>query len=463
MLLTIQAQLNPGSDLGYLLHKHPERHFQETLSAGIAHLFYPEVQDQQATVALWLEVDPVGLVRRKAGQREQDAWNLEQYVNDRPFVASSLMSVAIARCLKSAMNGISQDRPELAQSDLPLKITISVVRLKGGLMTAKNLFEPLGYELQFSETILDSQFPEWGRSPSGTLELKGCLKLSDALKHLYVLLPVLDRYKHYWIDQQEVEKLLRRGEGWLAQHPDYEWITRQYLQDRPSLTRQALMRLRPELETEDAEDVQELELEKPLSLNQQRIQAVLDVLNQNQVQSVVDLGCGEGQVLKALLNQTRIQRIIGVDVSTLELEKAVRKLKYQRLPEAQRTRIELLHGSVLYRDQRYQDVEAALLIEVIEHLEPFQIERLTQTLFGSLHPPLLIVTTPNAEYNAVWELEGLRHHDHRFEWDRKRFARWASKCARDFGYIVDLQPIGQEHPDYGSPTQMAIFSREDAL
>lgn len=459
MLLTLRAELSPGSDLGHLLHKHPDRVFSTELSAGRAHVFYPELSEHAATAALWLDVDPIGLVRRQ----HDDGLAMDQYVNDRPYVASSLLSVAISRCLSSALNGRCEARPELAETPLRLTARVSVLASRGGPGLIEQMFLPLGYTVSAERQALDSAFPDWGESPYYVLTLQGHKRLSELLNHLYVLLPALDRHKHYYFGDDEVDKLLRRGAGWLAEHPAQELIARRYLQDKRSLTRQALERLLPAASAEPVAPVaREEELEKPLSLNEQRIQRVLEVLNQNQVQSVADLGCGEGRILQRLLRETRIPRLIGIDVASRELERADRR--FRRLSEAQAKRVSLLQGSVLYRDARWCEVDAALLIEVIEHLEPFQLERLGRTLFGEQKPPLVLVSTPNREYNARFGMlpHQLRHADHRFEWTRQEFHRWAKRIAERYGYLLESQPIGEADPELGPPTQMIVFSRQEA-
>ncbi|MGV3526217.1 MAG: 3' terminal RNA ribose 2'-O-methyltransferase Hen1 [Candidatus Sericytochromatia bacterium] len=458
MLLCLEAQLSPGSDLGYLLHKHPERVFQKKLSAGQATLFYPEIGAHQATAALWLDIDPIGLVRRKDAQPGP-----EGYVNDRPYVASSYVSVALREVLASALKGQCPQRPELAEAVLPLRASLSVVAVRGGPELLESLFGPLGYQVEAERLPLDPQFPEWGDSPYYRLAISGQQRLGDLLRHLYVLLPVLDRRKHYWIDHSEVEKLLASGAGWLASHPAQALIVRRYLQDRPSLTRQALERLlNADGPAAPPHEHLEAQLEKPLSLNEQRMERVVALLKASGAQRVVDLGCGEGRVLKRLLTETRIPHLIGVDVASRELEKAERRLKLTRQPDAQSERVQLLQGSALYRDRRLDGAEAVLLIEVIEHLEPFQLDRLARTLLGAQRPPLVLLSTPNREYNAVFGMapDQLRHSDHRFEWTRAEFADWTAQVGSRFGYTVEHEGIGEAHPDWGPPTQLAILRRE---
>ncbi|HEY0386697.1 MAG TPA: 3' terminal RNA ribose 2'-O-methyltransferase Hen1, partial [Pyrinomonadaceae bacterium] len=242
MLLTITNTLAPATDLGYLLHKSPYRAQTFPLSFGQAHVFYPEAQRERCTAALLLDVDPVGLVRNRRGQAGAGR-TLEQYVNDRPFVASSFLSVAIARVFSSALSGKSKEHEALAETRLPLRAKIAVLPCRGGEGFLRRLFEPLGYEVKATQHVLDEKFPEWGESNYFTVELDGRVRLRELLTHLYVLVPVLDNEKHYWVGDEEVEKLLRHGEGWLASHPEREAIAHRYLKFRHSLAREALARL----------------------------------------------------------------------------------------------------------------------------------------------------------------------------------------------------------------------------
>src|SRR5690348_2006576 len=146
MLLTITTTHSPASDLSYLLHKHPAKVQQAELSGGIAHLFYTEVSEERCTAALLLDIDSVALVR-KSGSSGND-FALEQYVNDRPYVASSFMSAAIAKAYSSAMNGKCKDKPELVNVAMPFEVTIAVLPVRGGENLLQELFEPLGYTIE---------------------------------------------------------------------------------------------------------------------------------------------------------------------------------------------------------------------------------------------------------------------------------------------------------------------------
>ena len=469
MLLTITTTHQPATDLGFLLHKNPARAQTFDLTFGKAHVVYPEASAERCTAALVLDVDPVGLVRGRRGP-EGDGRLLTQYVNDRPYVASSFLSVAIAEVFGTAMSGRSKDRPELTELAIPLEVRLAVVPCRGGETFLRRLFEPLGYIVAASAQPLDPTVPEWGDSRYYTVTLTGERRLSELLSHLYVLIPVLDDEKHYWVGDDEVDKLLRHGEGWLATHPECEIITRRYLKHQHSLVRDAIARIVTE-ETSDEEeqtpaarDAEEGALERTLSLNEQRLASVLGALRASGATSVVDLGCGEGKLLRQLLDDRQFTRIVGMDVSYRALETAMDRLKLDRMPPKQRERIELIHGSLLYRDQRLAGFDAASVVEVIEHLDPPRLSAFERVAFERARPATVIITTPNAEYNVRWEslpAGKFRHRDHRFEWTREQFQQWGTAIADRFGYAVRFAPIGPVDADVGSPTQMGIFTRSE--
>jgi 3' terminal RNA ribose 2'-O-methyltransferase Hen1 len=470
MLLTIATTHQPATDLGYVLHKHPRRAQAFGLSFGRAHVFYPEASDERCTCALLLEIDPVGLVRGRQGP-PGEGFALAQYVNDRPYVASSFLSVAIAEVFGTALSGRCAARPELVETPLPLQARLAVVPCRGGEGLLRRLFEPLGYTLAAQQHPLDERFPEWGESPYFSVELGATTRLRELLAHLYVLLPVLDDDKHYWVGEDEVAKLLRHGEDWLAAHPERELIAGRYLRHRRSLVRDALDRLvgeeTPEADaTTEARDQEEVAAEQRsgLRLNEQRIGAVLAALKAGGARRVLDLGCGEGHLLRALLADPDFSEIVGLDVSYRALEIAADRLRLDRLPPRQRERVKLLQGSLTYRDDRLAGFDAAALVEVIEHLDPWRLAAFERALFESARPLTVIVTTPNREYNARFEMlpDGhFRHRDHRFEWTRAEFQDWATGVANRHGYAVRHVAIGPDDPRVGSPTQMAVFRRID--
>jgi 3' terminal RNA ribose 2'-O-methyltransferase Hen1 len=457
VLLTISTTHRPATDLGFLLHKHPDRGQSFSLPFGRARVFYPEASEERCTAALLLDIDPVGLVRR--GGRS-GGFALAEYVNDRPYVASSFLSVALVTVFKSAMAGTCKGFEELAESAIPLEAWLPVLPARGGADEVRCLFEPLGYTVQIDPVELDPEYPEWGESRYVALRLSAECRLADLLTHLYVLIPVLDDEKHYWVDDTEIEKLMRRGEGWLAAHPERDLIVRRYLKKQAQLFFPALEQLDAVAPVAGDPDP-ETELAEPTPLREHRLAAVQTVLEQSGARRVLDLGCGPGALLTRLM-AGRYEQIVGMDVSAHALQQAARRLKLDELHDAQRGRIELMQGALTYRDRRLEGFDAAVLMEVIEHLDPPRLTALEQNIFETAQPGTVVVTTPNAEYNARWEslpAGEFRHSDHRFEWTRAQFAEWGDRVADRYGYLVRYVPVGHEDPDVGTPSQMAVFTR----
>lgn len=456
MYLSLATTHRPATDLGFLLHKHPGRVHETELPFGKAVLFYPQATEERCEAALMIDVDPVGLVR---GKGRSDGM-LDQYVNDRPYAASSFLSVALARSLRTAMTGASRERQALADAAIPLEAVVTPLPARGGgEELVRELFEPLGWTVDV--TPVDG-------GGYVTLKLAGEGRVQTLLTQLYVLIPVLDDDKHYWVGDDEVAKLLRRGEGWLESHPAKELIARRYLAHRRSLAREALERLAPETrdEADEAADAakpqREEALETPLRLNDQRMIAVTQALKAAGARSIADLGCGEGKLLQRLVKERWAETVVGVDASVRDLERAQRRLKLDLATGPKEGRVRLLHGSLTYRDQRWEGCDAAALVEVIEHLEPDRLPALVKVVFGAARPATVVVSTPNAEYNALFPnlpAGAFRHPDHRFEWSRAEFAAWCEDVCAAHGYAVELSDIGEVDATLGAPTQMAVFTK----
>jgi SAM-dependent methyltransferase len=500
VLLTVTTTHSPATDLGFLLHKHPGRVQSFGVAAGAAHVFYPEASDARCTAALLLEVDPVALVRGPGD-------SVTHYVNDRPYAASSLLAVALKGVFGTALTGRCAARPELAASALPLEIRVPALRCAGGTGLAARLFGPLGWDVRAVPVPLEPA--SWGDSAYVDLRLTGTVRLADALNHLYVALPVLDDAKHYWVSTDEVDKLVRAGSGWLAGHPEKELITRRYLAHRRALTDAALARLAESDDLDPAEldnAVPELAPEtgppadtvaqadtapwagtapqadtvpwagtgapgtgapaagRPVPLAVLRRRAVLGVLRDAGARTVADLGCGEGTLTGDLLHDAQFTTVIAADVSARALAQAARRLRLDRMPDARRARLTLIQSSLTYRDARLAGLDAAVLMEVIEHVEPDRLSALERAVFGFAAPRAVVVTTPNREYNPEYGMTGgrLRHRDHRFEWDRAEFTGWATRVGAAYGYGVRFAGVGQETPAAGAPTQLAVFTRAGA-
>lgn len=466
MLLNITTTHQPATDLGFLLHKHPERFQSVDLSVGKAHVFYPEATEQRTTASLLLDIDPIDMVR---GGRNLagEGFALGQYVNDRPYVASSFMSSAISKAFSSAMNGVCNKHPELLGLAMPFEVQLfSLPAPQGGESLIRRLFEPLGYEVDVVRHVLDKQFPAWGASRYYTLVLKHHITLQALLSHLYVLIPTLDNDKHYWISEDEIEKLVQKGEGWLKDHPEKEVIVQRYLRNFKSLTRQALARFSdevlPELSQEASEPEDAEQIQKKDSLHQSRLKVVAQKLLESGAQSVLDLGCGEGKLIKLLLKEKQFNQILGMDVSYQELLHAQERLYYEHLAPKQKERLQFIQGSLIYRDARLQGFDAAAVVEVIEHMELNRLPAFERVLFGFAQPQTIVLTTPNREYNVLYENlhpHAMRHHDHRFEWTRAEFSLWAQKVADEYGYTVAFHAVGTEDEVLGASCQMAVFSK----
>ena len=467
MLLQITCCAENATDLGYLLHKNPASVYRAEHWFGTATVFYPEATPERCTAALLLDVDPVGLVRTKSRVP-----TLTQYVNDRPYVASSLLCTALTDAFGTAMNGRSKERQERVGELMPLTAHLPAVNCNAGADFITRLFAPLGYAVIAERLPLDPHFPQWGESDVYAVTLSGSQTVQNLLTHLYVLLPVLDNAKHYFVGEDEIEKLLRKGETWLPAHPEKEIITRRYLKYRREMVREALAQMAiptddtpvPQDETDDANEAQEEAVEAPIRLNDARLNAALEAVKSlvPPAKMVIDLGCGEGRLLRLLLKERALERITGVDVSSHVLDFAAERLHLERLSDAQRGRIQLLHGSVVYRDERFSGYDVALLIEVIEHLDTPRLTAMEQVVFRHARPHRIVITTPNAEYNAVWTslpAGKFRHRDHRFEWTRLEFETWARMVAEREGYTVTFEGIGTANETAGTPTQMALFDR----
>lgn len=466
MLLTITYKGERATDLGFLLHKNPQRPQVFDLSHGKAYVFYPEANENTCAAALLLDIDPLDLARGKAGSRDG---GLFDYVNDRPYVSSSFMSTAISKVYGTAMTGRCDKRQELADSALDLTAAVTMLPCRGETAMLERVFAPLGYAVAFTTSELDEKHPEWGGSRYVDLTISGDVRLQDLLRHLYVLIPVFDRQKHYWVGKEEVEKLLRHGEGWLEEHPEKEFITRRYFARKQGLARLALDRLDngeagAGVTVVDAEEADESDetIKKP-SLNSRRLTAVVEALKEAGATSVIDMGCGEGNLLQLLMKEKSLAKIAGMDVSFSVLERAYQRLKIDRMPELQKNRLTLFQSSLTYKDDRYAGYAAAAVVEVVEHLDHNRLAAFEQVLFGATKPPVVVLTTPNIEYNENYEslTEGsLRHGDHRFEWTRAEFRQWGDKVATKYGYTVVYSDIGDEDETRGTPTQMGVFTRD---
>ncbi|MGC0363950.1 3' terminal RNA ribose 2'-O-methyltransferase Hen1 [Rhodococcus sp. 27YEA15] len=461
MLLTLTststADCPDATALSYLLHKHPERVQVFDLAVGTATVLYPEASVTQTTIAVMVDVDPIDLVQSRS-RRGNDSFALGQYVNDRPYAASSILAVALSKLFGTALSGACKSHPELVGTDLALTVSIPVVPCGGDPGLPRRLFEPLGWDVRTTAVELDPELPQWGDADYVSLTLSGELTVQQALRHLYVLLPVLDDVKHYWVGADEADKLVRVAGQWLPSHPESSLIMSRYLARQRELVESVVDRLIPDV----AQQPGKVSRPEP-SPARLRVDTVVDTLRQLPVRRVVDIGCGEGKLLEALMPHAQFDRLLGVEVSSRELVRAQRRLKLTELSDVQRERVSLLQSSATYRDTRLKGFDAVVLMEVIEHIDVPRLPALVRSVFTDASPQTVIVTTPNADYNVLYPglAEGeFRHPDHRFEFTRKQFAAWTDMTATDRSYAVTVEFIGTVDPDLGGPTQMAIFTKE---
>jgi len=474
MLITLSCYCRNAPEVGYLLAKNPQSIFHRQFSRGTVWVYYPEVAEDHLTVALLCEIDPVALVRGPATLQTSD-----HYVNDRPFVSTSLTSVALRTAFSTALSGRNKERPERLDERMRWVVALPAVACDGGEDLITRLFSPLGYALAVDRLALDAHFPAWGLSDVFSIRLEGLQTVRDVLGHLYVLLPVLDNSKHYYVEESETEKLLDHGRTWLPLHPERELIARRYLRYKRTLITSLFTRLaalesptereaetgtEPDSESEPAEpaEPQEQSESRRQGLHEQRLQAALEAIREAKATSLVDLGCGEGKLLQLALRERQLTHIVGMDVSSQALARARRRLHWETMSPAMRKRIEIFQGSLLYRDSRLAGFDVAALIEVIEHLDAARLGAMEKVVFEHARPQRVLVTTPNREYNIHWEQLGggqMRHEDHRFEWTRAECRTWAERVASTYGYDFTHHEIGAADPESGAPSQMVIFDR----
>jgi 3' terminal RNA ribose 2'-O-methyltransferase Hen1 len=450
MILTITTTHQPATDLGYLLHKHPDRLQSVELAVGRGHVFYPEATEVRCSACLLLDINPIDLVRSAKGRNSFLSEHYVNYVNDKPYTSNSFLSTALVKAFGSAINGTCLSRPELVNTPLPLEVCVHALKVDCDLSYVTKFLEPLGYQITIETVLLDEKFPSWGESKTVNLTVTKSTTLKELLSQLYVLMTVLDNDRHYWISENDIDVLNRRGADWLDVHPEREWITRRYLKNLRALTSQALLPSQP------------IPLsERKINLHQQRLEKAAELLKSSGAGRVLDMGCGEGKLIKLLLREGQFTHIAGMDVAFGELQKATENLYLDEASPAMRERISLFQGSVTYKDERFKNFDAIVLVEVIEHLDEARLPTMERVVFGYASPKTVILSTPNAEYNAVYEKlnAGFRHDDHRFEWTRAEFSDWCQRVCEQFAYTVKIYPVGPEEASLGAPSQIAVFTR----
>lgn len=460
MLLTLSTTYRPATDLGFLLGRNTERCHTFPLPFGQAHVFYPEANEARCTAALLLEFDPVRFVR-DTRNRAYDAGTLSSFVNDRPYVASSLMSIAMARAFAPGMAGDSRDRPKLVDTPIDLEATIAVLRCREGAPLLTRIFEPLGYQVEVKRLPFEDAARAWGESPYCSVTLRGKAKLKDLVTQLYMLLPVIDDDDTYDVGDEKLAKLVERREGFLRTHPERERIARRYARPPHRWVEHPVARLvsadTDDLAADDDDAEREARAKEPADLEKARTAAVMSALRDAGARRVVDLACGTGALLKALLPEPRFRQVIGVDASHRALEIARERLALDKLSPESRDRVTLVHGAPLYKDARFVGVDAICLVDLLDVLDRAKIPTLERVVFEHARPTVVVATASNADHPAFAGLPPRSPRGQRFT--RAELEAWAAEVGARFGYEVRFVPIGSKHEQHGAPSNMAVWSR----
>lgn len=449
MFLSISVPGPDATDLGFVLQKHPESVFRSEVSFGRVTGFYPRADADGCEFALVVEVDHVERVRGVS-------WDAGSagYIDPHPYAASSYLATAIPAALRSALNGKPARGPDeaaaarmagLAARDWDLAVRVCPV--PASERAVAELFGPVGFEVETK--ALRSGHPM--ASPMLDVVLRGKMPVSRALSALYVLLPVTDGKKHYFYTEQEAEKLLSKGEGWLAVHPRREAIVQRYLGRSRQIAAAASERLG---NAPKAGEVQPEKVPGPWSGSHAlRHEAILRILGERGSRRIVDLGCSEGSLLEMICSMPLVEEAVGVDPSLSDLERAGKRCG----PKGR-----VLQGSAIYVDSRLRGFDTVVMCEMIEHVDPSRVELVERAVFGTMRPDTVILTTPNRSFNEAFGLPpgSFRHQDHRFEWTSTECSGWARRVAAQFGYSVEVTGVGGDHPEHGSISTLCVFTKD---
>jgi 3'' terminal RNA ribose 2''-O-methyltransferase Hen1 len=457
MLLTITYKGKDTQDLGYMLFKNPNRPQSVKLTTGSAYVYYPKVSDEETTIALLLDINSLDLAKGEKGKDVQPQ-SLFDYVNDRPYVASSFLATAMNKVFGTAISGRGDEYQELVDSKLNLSATIHMFPCPVDKERINKVFEPLGYEVNYETFLLDNKFPEWGDSKYVNLTVSGNVVLRDLLKQIILLIPVFDKFKHYDVsNQDELNKLLKLGDGWLSDHPEKDFIVNRYLQFKKGLVNKAQEHLKSDVD-EIEESIDKAVTEKEESLNTTRFNSVINELIKIEAKSVLDIGCSNGKLLEAIRDKMPNIKLAGIDVHLKAVSIADKMANKKDLDK-----IDFFQSSILYKDKRFKGYDAVTAIEVMEHIDEFKLYLFEKVLFGYINPRVAILTTPNKDYNENYDNinnKGLRHFDHRFEFTKREFESWVTKICSKYGYIYFFKSIGKADEKDQQPTLMVTFMKK---
>ena len=447
MQLTIRATGENVKVISYLLAKNPNNVYERNHKGHLVRLFYSECSETELDVTIFVTPDSLELK-----QNGSYTYDITHYINDREFAVSSIFCSFIRPALGTALNGQPKEEyKEWVNHCFPFEFQFGPVSSTLSNEEIRALFEPLGYETTISRAETNYSFHLKQKSTARFISLKGSTTLQHGLRQLFVLIPVLDNYKHYYIDEKEIEKIERYGEGWLENHPLKSFILRQALRFKEvySIVQK----------TEESEESKEKTVK--IRLNDLRYEKIIEMVKGIEPRRrIVDFGSGEGKLSLRLGFVDGVQEVLAVEPSETAALQAIERFEKVRHQEGF-VMPTPLWGSLFYYDERLKNKDIMILCEVIEHIDAYRLPKMMDTILNEYQPKVLIITTPNQEYNAVYNLgEQIRHHDHRFEWTREEFQTWC--VDRNNGnYELAFIGIGEMHEQYGCPTQMCVFSRKE--
>lgn len=422
--LSIYIKHPDARAISHLLAKNPDNIYERNEKGHLVRFVYHTMTDTELDATFFVTPDPLALVQH------EKAYDITHYINDRAHAVSTIFLSFIRKAIGTALNG----KPKEAYARyvaIPYPFTFEIGPVATALSDEeiRALWEPLGYSIAI-EAISEQQRARF-------LKLTGETTLQKALQQLFVLIPVMDDYKHFFIDEAEKERIERYGKGWLDTHPLKAFILKKALRFRHLLD---------EPQTPKATQ----------SLNTIRYEAIVQEVKSLPHATIVDLGSGEGKLSERLAMLDGVQELLAVEPSI-----TANRLATKRFEDLEVATVPRIHwGSLFYYDPELVGKDILILCEVIEHIDAERLKKVMHTIFKLYTPKSVIMTTPNAEFNAVYAID-LRHDDHRFEWTRAEFEAWCKQMTDDTPYFLTFKGIGDIHPIYGTPTQMCIARRLD--
>ncbi|KQY91115.1 3' terminal RNA ribose 2'-O-methyltransferase Hen1 [Paenibacillus sp. Root52] len=480
MHLILQASGEDAAVVSHLLAKNPNNIYDRTDKGVRVRMVYTRATSSETEVLIHAEPDPVDLVRGSP-----DGYDITQYINDREFVTSSLFCSYIRSALGTALNGKPKEEyTKWVEHPFDLQLSFGPVASDLPDRVVEELFSHLGYAVTLEREELSYSFDLKKRSSVRRIILRGQETVQNALRQLFLLIPVLDNYKHYFISEDEIDKIKRYGDGWLETHPHKELIVKRTLRfaelirkyeskegrlsisDNKPLSAEDVENDRNELAERSNEASTEASTDDVLTddLNELRYRAITEVVARlPHRQRIVDMGAGEGKLSARLATIAGVESILAVEPSGQSRLRAMERFAKLEGRHGVFAMPEPIIGSLFYFDEQMQHQDVMILCEVIEHIEAYRLDGIMNTLLQEYQPEVLIVTTPNKEYNDVYamEQESFRHHDHRFEWTRAELAERCVEWSAGTNYTYTIQGIGEQVEGYGQPTQMIIFGRRE--